>query len=573
MFSTSGVTASVDPEIGHLRAAALRSGGEQKVATPYLESESEHKNARKLSDVVPEDARHGVMVSRLLGMFGARMGKLGCITVNDKNLFELSQPVTSLDDFVSHDWHTRASAKFLTLCFLYNGKAAVVASSIAAIMFGLLQLDQINALPRPLKYSQVWAGYQISTEVGFAGTFAGALAFMVFFFFWQHVKALFSPNPAKVFFDKLCVHQTDMMQKQTAILSLSGFLNMSDRMVILWSSEYFSRLWCVYELATWLHLGKGMDKVEFLPVELSVISITTIVMYWITVLLSVVLAPFLPTVVVYCVMILVLMIVFAANFRLRRSAADLSQLEKHLTTFAIRESKCFCCSVDHVHPDTGNALPCDRQLIYSKLHEWFPDSSTCKLESHSSDIASAGAFDFLDRFDQAVRSELGEKILSHITYSWIPWQHFALMAMPQLAFMTDRFTVMSHLPTHAMLRYLVTNLVQIGLLPLQAKLSVFTLSLAVRCWGENSHVKDSWYKFQRYLLTATACLVPPLTLWIGMFVCDLVTVPASVLPQIVFQSLILCIELAAYSPRRTACVWNWLKANFTCFKRFCQTDK
>ena len=74
-----------------------------------------------------------------------------------------------------------------------------------------------------------------------------------------------------VFVDKLCISQTDEALKNEGIRGLAGFLNQARRLVILWSPRYFTRLWCVYEIASWLHLGKGLDSVSLvlMPVEMA----------------------------------------------------------------------------------------------------------------------------------------------------------------------------------------------------------------------------------------------------------------------------------------------------------------
>mmetsp|Transcript_472 Transcript_472/g.441 ORF Transcript_472/g.441 Transcript_472/m.441 type:complete len:85 (+) Transcript_472:149-403(+) len=47
-----------------------------------------------------------------------------------------------------------------------------------------------------------------------------------------------------VFLDKCCISQTDIELKNIGIHHISSFLSRSDGLVILWSTDYFSRLWC-----------------------------------------------------------------------------------------------------------------------------------------------------------------------------------------------------------------------------------------------------------------------------------------------------------------------------------------
>ncbi|CAE7210572.1 unnamed protein product, partial [Symbiodinium microadriaticum] len=55
--------------------------------------------------------------------------------------------------------------------------------------------------------------------------------------------------------------------KQRGILNLPGFLLSSEKLVILWSEHYFSRLWCVFEMATYLKDPSGRERTQIIPVK------------------------------------------------------------------------------------------------------------------------------------------------------------------------------------------------------------------------------------------------------------------------------------------------------------------
>lgn len=69
------------------------------------------------------------------------------------------------------------------------------------------------------------------------------------------------------FLDKLCIHQTEPIQKQKGINAIGAFLIRSDRVTILWDATYFTRLWCVFEVAIFGRLNPGC-KIEFFPITL-----------------------------------------------------------------------------------------------------------------------------------------------------------------------------------------------------------------------------------------------------------------------------------------------------------------
>ena len=51
-----------------------------------------------------------------------------------------------------------------------------------------------------------------------------------------------------------CISQDDEAMKRNGTLSLGWFLRNSTNMVVLWDESYFTRLWCVFEMAAFLKL-------------------------------------------------------------------------------------------------------------------------------------------------------------------------------------------------------------------------------------------------------------------------------------------------------------------------------
>eukprot|EP00929_Paragymnodinium_shiwhaense_P036914 TRINITY_DN19733_c0_g1_i2.p1 TRINITY_DN19733_c0_g1~~TRINITY_DN19733_c0_g1_i2.p1 ORF type:complete len:381 (+),score=17.53 TRINITY_DN19733_c0_g1_i2:52-1194(+) len=165
-----------------------------------------------------------------------------------ENDYELSGPVSEMDDFLSHDWVTGRFRKLMALLFLYNNKDACIASGAVGIPVAFVGV-KCNILWMQARFlcPIVWAFVMV---------------------FGQHLKALIGIR-RKVFLDKLCIHQTDVDKKTAGILGLAGFLRASRRLVVLWSPRYFSRLWCSYELAAWCHLhSSAMRPVKFMPVSM-----------------------------------------------------------------------------------------------------------------------------------------------------------------------------------------------------------------------------------------------------------------------------------------------------------------
>jgi len=67
----------------------------------------------------------------------------------------------------------------------------------------------------------------------------------------------------RVWFDKCCVDQTNI---QADLRCLPVFLSGCRRMVVLCGVTYLTRLWCVIELFTFVHIGRKVEELKFEPV-------------------------------------------------------------------------------------------------------------------------------------------------------------------------------------------------------------------------------------------------------------------------------------------------------------------
>ena len=86
----------------------------------------------------------------------------------------------------------------------------------------------------------------------------------------------------KLFIDKYCIHQSDVQGRTNpGVTRLPLFLQHSQKLLVLFDSEYTTRLWCVWELAIYSRLREtpkivfiSMDRmlVEFLFLILSILT-------------------------------------------------------------------------------------------------------------------------------------------------------------------------------------------------------------------------------------------------------------------------------------------------------------
>eukprot|EP00929_Paragymnodinium_shiwhaense_P064202 TRINITY_DN3213_c0_g1_i1.p1 TRINITY_DN3213_c0_g1~~TRINITY_DN3213_c0_g1_i1.p1 ORF type:complete len:337 (+),score=41.79 TRINITY_DN3213_c0_g1_i1:347-1357(+) len=55
----------------------------------------------------------------------------------------------------------------------------------------------------------------------------------------------------------------------------------------------------------------------------------------------------------------------------RRYANETARLFDQLGAFSVKDSLCFCCSVEHRDPTTNAPVPCDRRLVNDAIERWF----------------------------------------------------------------------------------------------------------------------------------------------------------------------------------------------------------
>ncbi|OLP90861.1 RCC1 and BTB domain-containing protein 2 [Symbiodinium microadriaticum] len=339
----------------------------------------------ELPTALEPDLLQGAPLSTCLGGWGQHWSS----SLTARNQQSLSQRTTKIDAFLSHDWGTSRWLKFLSLTFIFNANGAVSWTVLVCILFGIL------------------TGLKIMPDSDLLLVLLGYAALFFFLFFWQRVRDPFLGSPL-VFLDKLCISQTDPVKKEQGILGLGGFLRVSQRLIVLWSPRYFSRLWCTYELVTYLRLNGGMRKVYVMPVKMAVLLLIMSVVwqavrisnlvwtytaedpYWRSVALAGMAFTFLATVPLYNSIGLELF-------------SDIEELPRQLRAFQIQQAACTCCLKGHRHPETGEELACDRQLVFSTLRTW-----------HGPSVEDPNNDDYLERFNELVQTQLSKSLLGSV---------------------------------------------------------------------------------------------------------------------------------------------------------------
>merc|ERR1711971_1031298 len=80
---------------------------------------------------------------------------------------------------------------------------------------------------------------------------------------WRNKFIAREGREPKIWFDKCCIDQTNI---GADLRCLPIFLSGCQSMVVLCGPSYLSRLWCVVELFTFVHMRRGCGRLEFVPV-------------------------------------------------------------------------------------------------------------------------------------------------------------------------------------------------------------------------------------------------------------------------------------------------------------------
>ncbi|CAE7723699.1 HET-E1 [Symbiodinium sp. CCMP2592] len=226
---------------------------------------------------------------------------------------QLSRATTCIDEFWSHSWHTSAWMKYVTAWYL-NCAAVAAAFGMGGALLGFV-LRAVGVLPATL--DGVFCDSQWSV-------LSGVIFFCASFMLWR-VRRL-------VFLDMLCINQEDEGLKGEAMISMGAILKSSASMLVLWDPSWVQRFWCVFELASSIMVMALTISTGLLPCFLCLAHIG------------------------------------------RTFCCSLDTLQQQLAKFRVKDAKCWCCTVNHVD-ETGEPLPCDRDVMLKCIRIWFGSST------------------------------------------------------------------------------------------------------------------------------------------------------------------------------------------------------
>jgi len=179
--------------------------------------------------------------------------------------------------------------------------------------------------------------------------------------------------------------------------------------------DYFDRLWCNFEIACFATLV-GLHKVDFVPLYLPALVVFAILTFVCVHGLRIISLKA-GNVDVHDFPILFVLLIVAGAW-LSRAVRLRCVLDDQLLHFKLSNAKCFCCSVNHVQPDTGATIPCDRKFVESSICNWF--------EEHEEATDANG----IDAFERIVHDVLGghvQQLLGHFDLPFSAGMHFGFL--------------------------------------------------------------------------------------------------------------------------------------------------
>lgn len=312
------------------------------------------------------------------------------------DMFDNSSEVPELDVFLSHSWSANWLMKYITLLLYFNSIPAVLCASCVGILcFIASHLDE-----HPWESTAHMIEYIGDSCIGYPSLpFAevlGSVVFVVILMSWHEISealyACIGCSAIRVFLDKVCINQIDLVQKEKGIRSIGAFCAKSRTLLVAWDQSYFTRLWCAFEISAYKY-ARPEGAIVFAPIYLGgyVLAYLTILM--------------LDNLLVYLKRALIcyrcldnyptfghiflfevdvwgwragwfnVFSIWPAVWIVRRFLRDRSALNRQLQEFSVRRSSCFCCANNHIHPDTGETLMCDRKRVYASIAYWHGDGN------------------------------------------------------------------------------------------------------------------------------------------------------------------------------------------------------
>ena len=375
-------------------------GVEKSPADAPLEDDRQALLATVLD--IDEEALRGLSLSTVLANRARLFAEEGKAAREDPTgTFALSRPVQYLSHFMSHSWRTGRLVKYAALCVHFNLRRAAIASAFVNFLAFTYVTFNMSTFFWRFEQPHLADGREaigsgvcelLAPTVFTAVLFLGHLPF----------------DDGTFFLDIACISQDDARKKATGIASLGAILDRSERMLVMCDGNYFSRLWCLFELSAFAKRA-GVTRIDFVPlhVPLRIVGWCCCFCIFYTVMtggflflspLLVRLPPeemttLLSAFTVFC-MAGGLPIVLTAELE----AQEIRQACAALRSFKLTDAQCYS--------------PTDRAAILGLIAKWWTD--TASGETHAQRLIALGEH----KFESFVRLELAPQLAGLAGKEW-----------------------------------------------------------------------------------------------------------------------------------------------------------
>lgn len=367
--SSSSESATQRDDSQNLMAAIMTSDPQAGITSP-------HKLPDLLGQVnISRELLRGVELTTTLSNRGYlwRKSPVDLSVQEQQGLWHYSHVCSEMDYFISHTWWTPGEMKYIALLVRFGWNCGAVGGLMTALLIFLLV--SLNLVPNIHYEKAIVLSWEGTVPIGLWCTLLGPPVGLLLVM----CPKLWCVNP-DIFFDAVCINQVDEMKKAEGVYSLAGFLKNARKLLVLWSPPYFSRLWCVYEVAAFRFFNPS-SQVIFSPLCVQIAVLYSYISLWMIanlLLLAKLLGLALGSVYLSAIVLLVGTLVFgvAISYSLRHLMVERSGLEEQLEFFDIRHASC--------------RDEADRKYIFASVVIWFGSA---------------------EKFNEYVRSELRQEIM------------------------------------------------------------------------------------------------------------------------------------------------------------------
>ncbi|CAE7413391.1 Rai14 [Symbiodinium sp. CCMP2592] len=341
-------------------------------STPDDEGVHERRRSDEVAQMQatrPEIIRAAPVCTVLRGLARPLRGAAG-------DFYHFSRQTNRLSAFWSHSWHGSAMQKIASIFFFYKATAATVLGTTAAV--GADVFFALNLLP----------GFGAQGRSCWWGVITGCSTYLLVMLFWQPRQL--------VFLDRVCISQSDPGLQAEGLLSLGAILKSSDSMLVLWDPSWARRLWCVFELAAFLH-SRPPGETPRVLIRPTILGFTILAFWFAGVLFACCLyitSQLFSDTSIYYVLILALVpgagIFFVVAHLVRDFCRSVTTMCHQIGEFRFETAESYCCSTNH-RSDSGETMICDREVIQQTINIWFGSvesfeqrvqNEVCDLLSH-----------------------------------------------------------------------------------------------------------------------------------------------------------------------------------------------